>query len=103
MLSPAKASRFARAMKLVMLLACTAFLFGNLAHAGHFHKKALQSGHDDVACQLCMQFDRSAPPPSSKPLAAPSVLLAWVSKADRSSAFLTRRSSRYYARGPPQL
>lgn len=83
-----------------MLLACTAFLFGNFAHASHVHTKS--SGQSDLACQLCQHFERSAPPPSPPTIIAPSAFFtAAPLTADRVDSLVERVYS-YFARGPPQ-
>jgi hypothetical protein len=82
-----------------MLVACTAFLFGNFAHASHVHTK---SGQSELACQFCQHFERSAPPPSSPTLIAPSVLLTTLAQPDDSIGCIVERAYSYLARGPPQ-
>jgi hypothetical protein len=98
-LSLAKANQFTRAIRLVVLLACTAFLFSNYAHASHVHTK---SGQVDVACQLCHHFDRSAPPPSAPTLVAPSAILVAPFQFDDCDGYAVERAYSYFARGPPQ-
>lgn len=97
--SLAKANRFTRALRLVMLLACTAFLFGNFAHASHVHTK---SGQNDINCQLCQHFERSAPPPSPPTLIAPSAFLTTAPRDTDSVGRIVERAYSYFARGPPQ-
>jgi len=82
-----------------MLLACTAFLFGNFAHASHVHTKSSQS---ELACQLCQHFERSAPPPSPPTLIAPSVFFTTAHQTEDSVDCLVERAYSYFARGPPQ-
>ncbi|MEJ1960595.1 MAG: hypothetical protein WDO56_03215 [Gammaproteobacteria bacterium] len=94
-------NRFARTVRFAVLLACVAFLFSGLAHAGHFHKKTPQPGHDEAVCQLCLQFDRSAPPPSPATLVAPSVLLTRVLLPAGVVASVESLSQPYQARAPP--
>jgi hypothetical protein len=97
--SLAKANRFTRAIRLVMLLACTAFLFGNFAHASHVHTK---SGQNDITCQLCQHFERSAPPPSPAALIAPSVFFTAAPRDADTLGRIVERAYSYFARGPPQ-
>lgn len=98
-ISLAKTSRFTRAIRLVVLLACTAFLLGNFAHASHVHTK---SGQSELACQLCQHFERSAPPPSPPTIIAPTVYFTTaLQTADRIGSVVERAYS-YFARGPPQ-
>lgn len=82
-----------------MLLACTAFLFGNFAHASHVHTK---SGQSELACQLCQHFERSAPPPSPPTLIAPSVFFTVAPQTADSIGCVVERAYNYFARGPPQ-
>jgi hypothetical protein len=82
-----------------MLLACTAFLFGNFAHASHVHAKSNQS---ELACQLCQHFERSAPPPSPPTLIAPSVFFTTAPHFEDSVGCIVERAYSYFARGPPQ-
>jgi hypothetical protein len=96
-LSLAKTSRFTRALRLAILLACTAFLFGNFAHASHVHK----STQSDLACQLCQHFERSAPPPSPPTLIAPSVFYTTSPQTADGTECLAERAYGYFARGPP--
>jgi hypothetical protein len=98
-LSLAKAHRFTRAIRLVVLLACVAFLLSNYAHASHVHAK---SGQVDVTCQLCQHFDRSAPPPSPPAFLAPSVVLTTVPQFDECVSCDLERAYSYFARGPPR-
>ena len=81
-----------------MLLACTAFLFSNFAHASHVHKK---SGQNDITCQLCQHFERSAPPPSPPTLIAPSVFFTTAPQFSDSVGCVVERAYSYFARGPP--
>jgi hypothetical protein len=97
--SLAKANRFTRAIRLVVLLACTAFLFSTYAHASHVHTK---SGQVDVSCQLCQHFDRSAPPPSPPALIAPTAFLTATPSFPDSTGRVVERAYSYFARGPPQ-
>jgi hypothetical protein len=98
-LSLAKAHRFSRAIRLVVLLACAAFLLGNFAHASHVHAK---SGQSELACQLCQHFERSAPPPSPPTLIAPSVFLTTVPQHADNVGCVVEQVYSYFARGPPQ-
>ena len=98
-LSLAKANRFTRAIRLVMLLACTAFLLGNFAHASHVHAK---SGQSDITCHLCQHFERSAAPPSPPKLIAPSAYLTIAPPHADGIGCLVERAYSYFARGPPQ-
>jgi hypothetical protein len=98
-LSLAKANRFARAIRLAMLLACAAFLFSNLAHASHVHTK---SGQHDIACQLCQHFERSAPPPLPTTLIAPSAFFTTAPTDADTVGRIVERVYSYSARGPPQ-
>ncbi len=98
-LSLAKANRYTRAIRLVMLLACAALLFGNFAYASHIHKK---SGPDDITCQLCQHFERSAPPPSPPALVAPSVFFTTAPQFSDSIGCAVECAYAYFARGPPQ-
>lgn len=102
MSSLAYANRFARTIRLAMLVACVAFVLGALAHAGHFHKKSDTAGHEDAICQLCLQFDRTAPPSTSASVQLTSFLVTLAALPANDIVRPTRRSSFYRARGPPQ-
>lgn len=98
-LSLARASKFTRAIRFAVLLACAAFLLSNFAHASHVHTK---SGQDDITCQLCQHFERSAPPPSPPVLVAPSVFFTTAPQLADSVGCIVERAYGYFARGPPQ-
>jgi hypothetical protein len=98
-LSLAKANRFTRAIRLVVLLACTAFLLSNFAHASHVHTK---SGQVDLSCQLCQHFDRSAPPPTPPALITPTAFLTTTPQSADCIGCVVERAYSYFARGPPQ-
>lgn len=102
MSSLAHANRFARAIQLAMLVACVAFVLGALAHAGHFHKKSDSAGHEDTICQLCLQFDRTAPPSTGASVQLTSIFLTLAALPANVIVALTPRPSFYRARGPPQ-
>lgn len=97
--SLAKTSRFTRAIRLAVLLACAAFLFSNFAHASHVHTKSSQH---DLACQLCQHFERSAPPALPPTLVAPSVFFTAAPQDADAVGSTFERAYSYFARGPPQ-
>jgi hypothetical protein len=92
--------RVLRFIRLAMLMACAAVALGNLAHAGHFHKEH-STGHEQSVCQLCLQFDRSAPPPSVASIRAPSFLIALLALPSMVLPRAISVTTHYRARAPP--
>jgi hypothetical protein len=93
-----------RVVRLVAALACVAFLVAGVAHAGHVHtKKATNGKHTELACQLCLQFDRTASTPPPVVLAAPSTMIWRMAAAIAPLVRVTLSLARYEARGPPHV
>jgi hypothetical protein len=80
------------------------FFLAGVAHAGHVHihaNKVTHGEHTELVCQLCLQFDRAAPPPPTVTLPALSPIIRRTAFFITTSIHAAVSAARYDARGPP--